>query len=80
MTLAVQVSGNQRWRFETPNRRNVMKQTAILHIVGTVAIGAGIVIPDQLSTLGLFVVGAIFIVAGIVLARRNDTATAGPVE
>jgi len=56
-----------------------MKQTAILHMVGTIAIGAGIAVPSELFTLGLFVVGAFFIVVGIILARRTDS-SAGSVK
>lgn len=50
-----------------------MKQTAILHIIGTGTIGAGVVVQARELTLGLLLLGAIFIVAGIVLVRRGDS-------
>jgi len=49
-----------------------MNWTAVLHILGTVLVGAGIFASGQSLTLGLFGVAVIFFVAGIVVARRND--------
>jgi len=50
-----------------------VKQTAILHILGTGAIGAGVFVSGREPTVGLLLLGAIFIIAGIFLARRNDS-------
>ena len=52
-----------------------MNQTAILHIIGTGAIGAGVFVSGSELTVGLLIVGAIFIIAGILLARREDSAS-----
>ena len=49
-----------------------MKETAIRHVAAAGVVGAGIFAADQLLTLGLFVVGAVLFIAGIVLARRGD--------
>ncbi|MES3516809.1 MAG: hypothetical protein PPP58_03990 [Natronomonas sp.] len=49
-----------------------MNQTAILHIAGAGAVGAGVFVSDQLLTIGLLIVGALLFVAGIVIARRGD--------
>jgi len=50
-----------------------VKQTAILHIIGTGVIGAGVFVSGTELTVGLLILGAIFIIAGIVLARRGDS-------
>jgi len=50
-----------------------VKQTAILHIIGTGSIGAGIFVQGRELTFGLLLLGAIFIIAGIFLARRDDS-------
>jgi len=50
-----------------------VKQTAILHIIGTGTIGAGVFVSGTELTVGLLILGAIFIIAGIVLARRADS-------
>lgn len=58
-----------------------VKETAILHIAFAVLVGAGILVSDSALRLGLFALGGICFVAGIVLARRSDDdedqATAG---
>jgi hypothetical protein len=46
--------------------------TAILHIVAAVLVGAGLFLPGRTLSLGLFGLGAILFVAGIVVARRDD--------
>ena len=51
-----------------------MNQTAVLHIAATGMVGAGVVVSDTLLTVGLLLVGAALFVAGIVLARRDDSA------
>jgi len=51
----------------------IVKQTAILHIIGTAAIGAGVFVSGTELTVGLLILGAVFIIAGIVLARRGDS-------
>jgi len=38
-------------------------------------VGAGVLVSDTLLTVGLLVVGAALFVAGIVLARRGDSAS-----
>jgi len=50
-----------------------VKQTAILHIIGTGVIGAGVFVSGTELTVGLLILGAIFIIAGIVLARHGDS-------
>ncbi len=50
-----------------------MKQTAILHIIGTGVIGAGVLVSGTELTVGLLILGTIFIIAGVVLARRDDS-------
>lgn len=49
-----------------------MNQTATFHIIGTAAIGAGVVLSGTALTVGLLLVGALLIVTGIILARRGD--------
>ena len=51
----------------------IVKQTAILHIIGTGVIGAGVFVSGAELTVGLLILGATFIIAGIVLARRGDS-------
>ncbi len=51
----------------------IVKQTAILHIIGTGTIGAGVFVSGTELTVGLLLLGVIFIIAGIVLARRGDS-------
>ncbi|MES3160540.1 MAG: hypothetical protein PPP55_03105 [Halorubrum sp.] len=48
-----------------------MNKTAVLHIVATGMVGAGVVISDTLVTVGLLAVGGVLFVAGVVLARRD---------
>jgi len=50
-----------------------VKKTAILHIIGTGVIGAGVFVSGAELKVGLLILGAIFIIAGIVLARRGDS-------
>ncbi len=52
-----------------------MNQTAILHIIGTAAIGAGVFVSGTELTVGLLLLGAIFIAAGIIFARRKGSAS-----
>jgi hypothetical protein len=49
-----------------------MNTTAVLHAVAAVLVVAGVLLDGQLLTLGLFGVGALLFVAGIVVARRDD--------
>ena len=51
----------------------IVKQTAILHIIGTGVIGAVVFVSSAELTVGLLILGATFIIAGIVLARRGDS-------
>lgn len=48
-----------------------MNWTAVLHIIATVAVGAGLFVSDQTVSLGLFLVAAVLFVGGIVIARRD---------
>jgi len=52
-----------------------VNQTAILHIIGTGAIGAGVFVSGRELTVGLLILGAVFIIAGILLARRDGSAS-----
>jgi len=54
-------------------RTTVVKQTAILHIIGTGVIGAGVFVSGTELTVELLVLGAIFIIAGIFFARRDNS-------
>lgn len=56
-----------------------MNQTAVLHATAAVTVGAGFLAPEQLLQLGLFGLGAVLFVAGIVVARRGGD-DADPVE
>jgi len=51
----------------------IVKQTALLHIIGTGVIGAGVFVSGTELTVGLLLLGSVFIIAGIVLARRGDS-------
>jgi hypothetical protein len=48
-----------------------MNLTAVLHLVATLLIGAGLLLSGQELTLGLFGLGGVLIVAGIAVARRG---------
>lgn len=50
-----------------------MNQTAILHIIGTGAIGAGVFVSGTELTVGLLLLGAVFIIAGVLFARRDGS-------
>jgi len=50
-----------------------VNRTAILHILGTGAIGAGVFASGRPLTVGLLLLGAVFIIAGILFARRDDS-------
>jgi len=63
------------WYYLQPPCTVIVKQTAILHIIGTAAIGAGVFVSGTELTVGLLILGAIFIIAGIVLARRGGSAS-----
>jgi|APHM01.1.fsa_nt_gi hypothetical protein len=54
-----------------------MNLTAVLHLVATLLIGAGLLISGQELTLGLFGIGGALIIAGIAVARRDDTGEDG---
>ncbi|WP_201289159.1 hypothetical protein [Halovenus carboxidivorans] len=49
-----------------------MNETAILHIVFALSVGAGILVQSLPLRIGLFAFGGACFVAGVVLARRGD--------
>jgi hypothetical protein len=49
-----------------------MNTTAILHSVAAVLVVAGIFLSGEVLTFGLWGLGAVLFVAGIVVARRDD--------
>jgi len=50
-----------------------MNPTAILHIAAATLVGAGIFLSGRLLTVGLLGSGALLFVAGVVVARRDDS-------
>jgi hypothetical protein len=50
-----------------------MNPTAILHIAAAALVGAGIFLSGRLLTVGLLGSGALLFVAGVVVARRDDS-------
>ncbi|WP_227231225.1 hypothetical protein [Salinirubrum litoreum] len=53
-----------------------MNTTAILHSVAAVLVLGGILLSGEVLTIGLLGLGAVLFVAGIVVARRDDTGDA----
>lgn len=58
--------------FHARTRTVSVKQTGLLHLAATAAVGIGILVSDQTLTAGLLVLGLLLFVAGIVVARRDD--------
>ncbi|WP_436903495.1 hypothetical protein [Halovenus halobia] len=49
-----------------------MNWTAVLHIAFAVFVGAGVLVSQTWLRIGLFTVGALCFVAGVVVARLGD--------
>ncbi len=50
-----------------------MNHTAVLHAIGTVLLGVGILVSGQIATVGAFGIAVVCFLVGIILARIGDT-------
>lgn len=50
-----------------------MNTTAVLHSLAALSVGGGLFLSGRIVTVGLLVLGAALFVAGIVVARRDDS-------
>lgn len=50
-----------------------MNWTAVLHLTFAVFVGAGVFVSQTWLRIGLFTVGVLCFIAGVVVARRGDS-------
>lgn len=54
-----------------------MNTTAVLHMTAAVLVGAGVLLSGRVLTIALVGLGIALFVAGIVVARRDDSDATG---